>query len=90
MIDTYGYLYSPAFNLTYPLENLITKDDDSAGNRQFRINETLEANVNYYLIVTTYEPLAFGEFKLYISGPTALNLTHVSGTYLLVTDFCSN
>lgn len=70
--------------------NKIDEDDDSAGDRQFRLNQTLEANVNYYLIVTTFDPLVFGKFKLHISGPTALNLTHLSGRYLFATDFCSN
>ena len=76
-MDTYGYLYYPTFNETFPSSNVITEDDDSSGNTQFLLNYTLDAGQKYYVIVTTYSPGVNGIFTLIVRGPTSVNLTHL-------------
>lgn len=53
-VDLYGYLYNRAFNFTDPYWNLITFDDNGAGNSQFLISQML--NIGKYVLVVTTKP----------------------------------
>jgi hypothetical protein len=74
-MDTYGLFYYDPFNPSLPLNNLITYDDDSGGNSQFRINITLSYGVTYVLVVTTYSASITGSFLITALGPSWVSLT---------------
>ncbi len=67
--DTYGYIYQGNFYPTYPQYNIITQDDDGAGNGQFQLNATLRSDLTYILVFTTYYKLTTGSFEIIASGP---------------------
>ena len=57
--DPYIYIYENSFNPQSPSLNLIGSDDDGydGGNDvQFEISLNLEADVDYYAVITTYDP----------------------------------
>ena len=43
LLDTFGYLYSYSFDSSRPTTNLLTSDDDSNDNGQFRIRASLQS-----------------------------------------------
>jgi len=61
--DTYGYLYQGNFYPSYPMYNIITHDDDTAGSRQFRLTANLRSDLKYILIFTTFTGNSFGSFQ---------------------------
>ena len=67
--DTYGYLYQGNFYPSHPSYNIYTQDDDSAGNRQFKLTATLRSDMTYILVFTTYNERATGSFNIVVSGP---------------------
>lgn len=67
--NTFGYLYQGNFYPTYPQYNIITQDDDSSGNQQFRLTADLRSDITYILVFTTYEPQRTGSFSISASGP---------------------
>ncbi len=67
--DTYGYLYQGNFYPTYPSYNIVTQDDDAAGNGQFQLTATLRSDITYILVFTTYQPNNTGSFSIVASGP---------------------
>ncbi len=69
IMDAYGFLYTFDFNSADPLINLLTKDDQSGGNNQFRFSAVLEAGVPYTLVFTTYRERETGPFTVLASGP---------------------
>ena len=84
IVDSYGYIYSDAFDASSPMTNLLTYDDQYAanelkgGNDQFGLTLILENDVTYYLVATTYREFRFGTFGIIVSGPgqaiiTAMN-----------------
>ena len=72
-IDTCGYLYTGSFNSSYPLQNLITSDDDSGGNQQFHISHGLQSGYTYILVITTFATLETGNFLIRMAGPESVN-----------------
>lgn len=48
-MDTHGFLYNGTFDPLSPSTNLIMRDDDGAGNGQFKLTAFLEAGVPYIL-----------------------------------------
>ena len=78
--DAYGLLYSPSFDDTQPMRNLLVADDDSAGAVQFFISIRLEENVQYYLVVTTYGVGITDGYRLLIEGPSVININRITGT----------
>jgi len=68
-MDTYGFLYNGTFNSSNPLENLISQDDETGGNNQFKLTLFLETGVLYTLVVSTYGPVTIGPFSVVASGP---------------------
>ncbi|CAF4180393.1 unnamed protein product [Adineta steineri] len=73
--DTFGCFYSDPVDPFYPSQNLITTDDDGAGNNQFRISAALQSTRTYVLIVTTYDVNIIGSFVITVSGPAAVVLS---------------
>ena len=76
-LNTYGYLYTAAFDKTSPSASLIAQNDDSAGDGQFRISSELVAGQTYEVIVTTLSPYLLGPYTLLILGETTVNLTYI-------------
>lgn len=77
-IDTYGYLYRDYVDPSYPYRNLIASDDDSGGNRQFRIIYSLQSGTTYVLLVTTFSSYTIGNFLVRVSGPSSVNLIGIT------------
>jgi hypothetical protein len=77
-MDTYGYFYSGSFDSSYPSWNLIASDDDSGGDRQFRIIVTLSYGRTYVLVVTTCPPRTTGGFSITALGPASVRLTSIT------------
>lgn len=80
-INTMGFLYSPSFDKRKPRQDLIDSDDNSAGNRQFRLRRTLTVNQRYYLVVTTFSPSITGSFTIVISGPKEVDVIPITGPF---------
>lgn len=75
-IDTYGYLYLNSFNSRNTTQNLLSYNDDGAGNRQFLIAQTLSSFNQYVLVLTTYSSSIIGNFLIEISGPSNVLLNY--------------
>jgi hypothetical protein len=73
-INTYGYLYEEEFKSTDPSQKLISQDDDSDGQEQFKIIAILQPGNKYILVATTYSPKIIGEFSVISSGPAAVEI----------------
>ena len=73
-INTFGYIYDDTFDCNDPTLNLISQDDDSDGNGQFRITALLHPDRRYILVATTVSPEATGEFSIISSGPIAVEI----------------
>jgi hypothetical protein len=74
-MDTYGYLYERNFYPSSPSTNLISSDDDGAGSGQFQLASSLQSNVKYILVFTTYGERIIGQFDIIASGPDDVFLT---------------
>ena len=68
-IDTYGYIYRNNFYPYSPSLNIIVEDDDSGGNRDFKLTSSLQAGAAYILVVTTFSPGVTGSFGIVTSNP---------------------
>ncbi|CAF0989789.1 unnamed protein product [Adineta ricciae] len=80
-LDTYGYLYSGTFDPFNPTANLVTSNDDDGGSRQFMMNATLQASVQYIIVVTSYYTFNLGSYTVTITGPgsVAPSLLNITG-----------
>ena len=76
-INTIGYIYMNNFNLFNLSENLLSENDDSCGEGQFRLITHLLANTTYVLVVTTSSPNVTGAFSILASGPSTVTLNHM-------------
>jgi hypothetical protein len=74
-MNIYGYLYDYSFDPTYPFQNLITYDDDSAGDQQFQISRNQQYASTYVLVVTTYSNYVIGSFSIIAVGPVSVSMT---------------
>ncbi len=77
-MDSYGYLYDVTFDPSYPAKNLLTSDNDSAGNGQFRISRSLLPGRRYVLVVTTDTIGVTGSFWIRAVGPASVGLTSIT------------
>jgi hypothetical protein len=77
-IDTYGCFYQARFDPSYPSENLIAYDDDSAGNGQFQVSGSLQSARTYVLVVTTSSAGVTGSFSIIAVGPASVGLTSIT------------
>jgi len=73
-INTYGYLYDDQFNPADLSLKLISENDDSNGQGQFRITAILQTGQTYILVVTTFSPSITGEFSIVSSGLATVNM----------------
>ncbi len=76
--DTYGYIYQGNFYPTHPQYNILARDDDSSGGRNFGFTVTLRSDVTYILVFTTYSALATGTFNITASGPSSVSMTPIN------------
>jgi hypothetical protein len=60
--DTYLFLYANAFDASAPLTNLIALDDDSGNGFLSLITRSLEADVQYFLVISSYAYDQFGSY----------------------------
>ncbi|CAF1338358.1 unnamed protein product [Adineta steineri] len=79
-IDTYGFLFNTTFDPTNPTKNLLSYDDDGAGNQQFKLVYFLQPSINYTVIATTYYPFISGNFSLIATGPGVVYFTRISSS----------
>jgi hypothetical protein len=68
-INLYVYFYKNNFNVYNPSLNVIASDDNSGGNGQFLFTVSLQAGVEYILLVTTYNAYVTGSYTITASGP---------------------
>jgi hypothetical protein len=77
-MDTYGYIYTNNFDPFNQKENLLSRDDESGCNGQFKIVARLQVKTTYVLVVTTYHPSVTGTFSVFVSNPNNVNLNQNS------------
>lgn len=82
-LDTYGSLYSFPFFPQSAAVNLITSNDQGAGNDQFRITASLQPGVTYVLVATTYVASATGSYSITSSGPEMITLVPINAAQSL-------
>jgi hypothetical protein len=75
--DAYGYLYLNNFNPLRPEDNLIGRDDDSAGSGQFLITSQFTSTNTYVLVFTTYRPDSRAVFSISGLGPARVSFTRI-------------
>ncbi|CAF1020616.1 unnamed protein product [Adineta steineri] len=92
-INTYGYMYAKYFDPFSASAFLISADDDSSSNSQFNISIPLEINIEYILVVTTFNSNVTGPFSIRVSGPNRVGLerlivatsqANVTGTFSII------
>jgi hypothetical protein len=74
-LDTVGYFYSNSFDPYNPSVNLVTFDDNSGIETQFRIEVALQTGSTYILVVTTSQVCLTGLFWIKARGPASVSLT---------------
>jgi len=74
-LDTLGYFYDTSFDPYNPSVNLVTSDDNSGIETQFRIEATLQPGRTYILVVTTSQVALTGVFWITARGPASISLT---------------
>jgi len=80
-VDAYGYLYVSNFDPLNPSTNLITEDDQSDFDNQFRFSVFLDAGVPYILVYTTYVHDTMGSFSIIASGPDNVYFIPINKIY---------
>lgn len=60
--DTFLGLYANAFDASSPLTNLLSVDDDSGTGLLSLISRSLQADIPYFLVVTSYGNNQFGTY----------------------------
>ena len=79
-IDTWGYLYNGTFLPTSTSFNLITSDDNSGTNNQFKLTQVLQANETYVLVATTHDPFVTGAYTVIVFGLVEVNIVRMNTT----------
>lgn len=79
-IDIYGYIYSVTFYPTFSYYNLLAYDDNSGENSQLKLIMSLQGNVQYALIATTFNSYTTGSYQIIASELNKLNLVLVNET----------
>lgn len=72
-IDTYGCLYRLYFNPVNPAENLLTSDDNSGINQQFRFSYSLTPDT-YILVIATNISATSIPFWIIVTGRSGVTL----------------
>lgn len=76
-MDAYGYIYQGNFYPSYPQYTIITEDDESGENNQFKMAAPLRSDITYILVVTTYEPDTIGSYGVTVAGPNSITITPI-------------
>ena len=79
-IDSYGYIYNNTFDPVFPFLNLLKSNDDTGGNRQFKLQLVLQIRTQYILVMTTYDVGVTGSFSIITTGPASISLSSVNIT----------
>lgn len=66
--DTYGYIFNSIVRQIANARGSFMFDDDSGGNRQFKMAIALQSMINYTLVVTTFGRGITGPFSVSASG----------------------
>ena len=77
-IDMIAYFYGTSFDPSDPFTNLITDDDDSGSQLQFRIHVHLQSGSTYILVVTTHRGSVTGSFSVVATGPATIGLASIT------------
>jgi hypothetical protein len=77
-MNTFGYLYNGTFDPLNPDLNMMSFDDESGLNNQFRIYTDLDETKNYTLVVTTHDPDEQGLFSIIAAGVGTIIFTPLS------------
>lgn len=77
-MDTYGCLYQLSFDSSDRWQNLLTCNDDSAGDGQFLISRSLQYSSTYILVVTTYLDDDIGNYSIGAQGPALLSVFSIT------------
>jgi hypothetical protein len=85
VIDTYGCLYSVNFFPASTSLNLLTCDDDSGDNGQFKFTVSLQPNVRYILVATTFNPEDTGSYTVVTSGLMKVNVVRTDNMSIILT-----
>ncbi len=67
--DGYIHVYRAPFDPNQPLENVLVANDDFGDNRKSRVRLLLEANTEYVVVVSAYEPGDAGTYTNTITPP---------------------
>ena len=54
--------------------NLLIQNDDCGGRQQFYMEYLLQFNLNYILVVTTWDSNVTGAYSIQVVGPAAVSL----------------
>ena len=74
-IHTYGYIYENHFDPLKPSVNRLFEHNGTCNQEQLKFIVSLQMNIRYVLVVTTFDSYTIGEFSLYISGLNHTNVT---------------
>jgi hypothetical protein len=77
-INTYGYIYENSFDPSDTSLNLLTEDDNSGSDDQFKLKAFLRPSIIYVLVVTTFAPHVTGKLSIIASGTSFISLNRVS------------
>lgn len=76
-MDTYGFMYRNSFYPYAPFQNLIARNDDDAGGKQFRLWVRLDTVITYYLVVGTFFPNVQGPFSITSTGIASITFSPI-------------
>ncbi|UJR19337.1 hypothetical protein I4U23_022466 [Adineta vaga] len=76
-IATYGYIYKDDFIPINPTVNLFLQTDRNYRSNQFEFQTHLLVNINYILVVKTFDPAVTGVFSVLITGPNNVSFTSI-------------
>lgn len=77
-VNLIGYVYYDYFNVFKPSFNLFAQHNNSESNTQFNFEIYLLATMRYVLVVSTYFPNTIGNFSIFLSGPSEINVKRLS------------
>jgi hypothetical protein len=77
-IDTFGHLYHDDFNLFQSAMNQLSSNDDSCGNGQFQIFDSLLPNKKHVLVITSFGVSKTSDFSLISAGSMSIQFIRLS------------
>ncbi|CAF1172988.1 unnamed protein product [Adineta ricciae] len=75
-IKTAGYLYENKFNPFNRVFNQINKNNHDGRDNQFTLSFSLQKQITYILVVTTFSATETGPFTIIAIGPSKVTLKH--------------